>query len=39
MEQIIECRQQRQTYRQIAQALGVGQSIVARILKRKGLNR
>ena len=39
VEQIIERRQQRQTYRQIAQALGIGQSTVARILKRKGLNR
>ncbi|NAW32929.1 IS481 family transposase [Halomonas alimentaria] len=39
VEQIIERRQQRQTYRQIAQALGIGESTVARILKRKGLNR
>ena len=39
VKQIIERRQQRQTYRQIAQALGVGQSTVARILKREGLNR
>jgi hypothetical protein len=39
VEQIFQRRQQRQTYRQIAQALGIGQSTVARILKRKGLNR
>lgn len=39
VNQIIERRQRRQTYRQIAQALRVGQSTVARILKRKGLNR
>ncbi|WP_311945600.1 IS481 family transposase [Halomonas piscis] len=39
VEQIVERRQRRQTYCQIAQALGVGQSTVARILKRKGLNR
>ncbi|ATJ81412.1 IS481 family transposase [Halomonas beimenensis] len=39
VEQVIERRQQRQTYRQIARALGIGQSTVARILKRKGLNR
>lgn len=37
--QIIERRQQRQTYRQVAQALGIGESTVARILKRRGLNR
>lgn len=39
VEQVIERRQQRQTYRQIAQALGIGQSTVARLLKRQGLNR
>lgn len=39
VKQLIERRQRRQTYRQIAQALGIGQSTVARILKRKGLNR
>ncbi|GAA0564380.1 hypothetical protein GCM10008997_10830 [Halomonas salifodinae] len=39
VEHIIARRQQRQTYRQIAQALGVGHSTVARILKRAGLNR
>lgn len=38
-EQIIERRQQRQTYRQIARVLGIGESTMARILKRKGLNR
>lgn len=37
--QMIERRQQRQTYLQIAQALGVSQSTVARILRRQGLNR
>jgi transposase len=36
VKQIIARRQQRQTYRQIAQALGIGQSTVARVLKRKG---
>ncbi|RRR73208.1 IS481 family transposase [Halomonas sp. 3H] len=39
VEQIIECRQRRQTYRQIAEALGIGRSTVARILRREGLNR
>lgn len=39
VEQVIERHQQRQTYHQIAQALGIGQSTVARILKRRGLNR
>lgn len=39
IEHLIERRQQRQTYRRIARALGIGQSTVARILKRKGLNR
>jgi len=37
--QVIERRRQRQTYRQIAVRLGLGQSTVARILKRAGLNR
>lgn len=37
--QAIVYRQQRQTYYQIAQSLGIGQSTVARILKRQGLNR
>lgn len=33
--QAIERRQQRQTYRQLAQALEIGQSTVARLLKRE----
>jgi transposase InsO family protein len=37
--QVIERRRQRQTYRQIALALDLGHSTVARILKRAGLNR
>ena len=37
--QVIERRCQRQTYRQIALRLDLGQSTVARILKRAGLNR
>jgi transposase InsO family protein len=37
--QIIERRHLRQTCRQIAQALGVGHSSVARVLGREGLNR
>ncbi|MDZ7803821.1 IS481 family transposase [Thiohalophilus sp.] len=37
--QIIERRRQRQTYRQIAQALNLGHSTVARLLQREGLNR
>lgn len=39
IEQAIARRRQRQTYRQIAQALGIGHSTVARILGRAGLNR
>lgn len=39
VEQVVTRRQQRQTYRQIAQALGIGQSTVARLLEREGLNR
>ena len=39
VEQVIERRRRRQTYRQIALRLGLGQSTVARILKRAGLNR
>ena len=38
-EQLIKHRRQRQTYRHIAKQLGIGQSTVARLLKRKGLNR
>jgi len=36
---VIKLRRQRQTYRQIAQAVSVSQSTVARILTRAGLNR
>ena len=36
---VIELRRQRQTYRQIALTLGLGQSTVARILVKAGLNR
>lgn len=36
---VIKLRRQRQTYRQIALTLGLGQSTVARILMRAGLNR
>lgn len=39
VRQVIKLRHQRQTYRQIAQAVGVSQSTVARILMRVGLNR
>lgn len=39
VRQVIERRCRRQTYRQIALGLGLGQSTVARILKRAGLNR
>lgn len=39
IDQIIQGRRQRLTYRQIAQATGVGESTVARWLKRRGLNR
>lgn len=38
-EQIVAQRQARHTYRQISQVLGVGQSTIARLLRRKGLNR
>ncbi|MDR5865364.1 IS481 family transposase [Halomonas koreensis] len=39
LEQVIERRRQRQTYRQIAEQLGIGHSTVARLLAREGLNR
>ncbi|APE31048.1 hypothetical protein BOX17_08850 [Halomonas aestuarii] len=39
VEQVIERRQQRQIYRQIALALGICQSTVACLLRREGLNR
>lgn len=38
-ERIVAQRQARQTYRQISQTLGVGQSTIARLLRRQGLNR
>lgn len=38
-EQVIERRKKRQTYRQIAQELNIGQSTVGRQLKVAGLNR
>lgn len=38
-ERIVAQRQARHTYRQISQALGVGQSTIARLLRRQGLNR
>lgn len=38
-QMIIALRKQRQTYRHISQALGIGHSSVARILQRMGLNR
>lgn len=37
--QVIEQRRSRQTYRQISQHCGVGQSTIARWLRRAGLNR
>lgn len=37
--QVIKRRRARQTYRQISQALRIGQSSVARLLRRQGLNR
>lgn len=37
--QVIEQRRSRQTYRQISQHCGVGQSAIARWLRRAGLNR
>ena len=39
IDQVIKRRRQRQSYRQIALGLNLGQSTVARILKRAGLNR
>ena len=39
VNQVIERRRQRQTYRQIALRLDLGPSTVARILKNAGLNR
>ncbi|ATJ81936.1 IS481 family transposase [Halomonas beimenensis] len=37
--QVIARRRQRQTYRQIAEQVGIGHSTVARLLEREGLNR
>lgn len=39
VEQVLERRRQRQTYRQIGDALELGHSTVARIVRRAGLNR
>lgn len=39
IQDVIARRRQRQTYRQIAEATGIGHSTVARILRRAGLNR
>jgi len=39
LDEVVERRRQRQTYGQIAQATGIGESTVARLLKRQGLNR
>ena len=39
IEEIIERRKERQTYRHIAQELGIGESTVGRWLARHGLNR
>ena len=39
VEQIVEQRKHRHTYRHISQRLGIGHSTVARILRRHGLNR
>ncbi len=39
VQQVVARRRRRQTYRQIAQQLGMGQSTVGRLLKAAGLNR
>ena len=39
VEQVLQCRRSRQTYRQIAQQLPVAPSTVARLLRRAGLHR
>lgn len=39
IQEVIARRRQRQTYRQIAEATGIGHSTVARLLRRAGLNR
>lgn len=39
VEQVLARRRERQTYRQIGDALGLGQSTIARIVRRAGLNR
>jgi transposase InsO family protein len=39
VKQLVERRKQRQSYRQIARQLGLGQSTVGRLLKAVGLNR
>ncbi|ANB16222.1 Integrase catalytic region [Dokdonella koreensis DS-123] len=39
VDQVLTARRQRQTYRQIATTLGIGQSTIARIVRRAGLHR
>jgi transposase InsO family protein len=39
LDRVVRYRKARHTYRQISQTLGVGHSTVARILRRRGLNR
>lgn len=39
IEQVVEQRKRRHTYRHISQTLGIGHSTVARILRRRGLDR
>jgi transposase InsO family protein len=39
VEAVVEQRKQRRTYRHISQTLGISHSTVARILRRRGLNR
>lgn len=39
VDQVLTYRRQRRTYRQIADTLGIGQSTIARIVRRAGLHR
>lgn len=39
LEQVIALRRERKSYREISQRLGLGQSTIARLLRRQGLNR